>query len=69
MSFGNFESSFWAASMYLCGERGGNTKSMLIEIVHCRLCISISITLYVDSEMMQQYIHLSVTFFSTGTPH
>lgn len=39
--------------MFLCGTRGGNTESMLIEIVVCRLCISISIILNVDSEMMQ----------------
>lgn len=38
---------------YLCGNRGGNTRSMLMEIVVCQLWIFISINLCVDSEMMQ----------------
>lgn len=39
--------------MYFCGKRGCNTKSMLMEIGACQLCISISIILYADSEMLQ----------------
>lgn len=39
--------------MYFCRKRGCNTKSMLMEIVACQLCICVSVILCAASEMLQ----------------
>lgn len=39
--------------MYFSGKRGCSTRSMLMEIGVCQLCISISIILYADFEMLR----------------